>query len=437
MINTHEKSDGHMNHRILFCSPLLGVPPKGGPELHVFNTLKAIMENNYVDVVTWDPEFYPSQSKSLIELNKEYLPNILKLKTAKHQLIISRNFIGWKRLVVRIVNLTYRTVTLFSLRNNTRIANQIISLFEKSKYDVVWISFANISSGVVSKVRRNSRTIKIVSGTDSVWSEFLLRSIPYKPFAYKIITYILGFTKKLQEKQLLRVSTVLTAVSEVDQNLYMRMSKKSCEVFCAYNVIDSSSYSPKNARNRINQDPIVLLAGTFGSKFSPMDYGTSWFLREVWPLVRKSNPDALLHLVGKRSDLLWHDDSSVGLKVFGEFESIVPFMERSALSVVPLWFESGTRFKILEAGAMNLPVVTTTLGAEGLRISACKDVYIADDPKSFANSILKALQIDYLEISGSSLNETVVKEYSEAVLVRQVDKVIAVASAGENKDASR
>jgi glycosyltransferase involved in cell wall biosynthesis len=335
------------------------------------------------------------------------------------------------------VNLTYRAVTLFSLRNNTRIANQIIILLEKSKYDVVWISYANISSGIVSKVSRNSRTIKIVSGTDSVWSEFLMRSIPYKPFAYKMSTYILGLIKKWQEKQLLRVSTVLTAVSEFDQNLYMKMSRKSCEVICAYNVIDSSSYSPRNARNRINQEPIVLLAGTFGSKFSPMDYGTSWFLREVWPLVRKSNPNALLHLVGKRSDLLWLDDSSIGLKVFGEFESIVPFMERSALSVVPLWFESGTRFKILEAGAMNLPVVTTTLGAEGLRIADCKDVYIADDPESFANSILDALQINYLGISENSLHKTVVKEYSEAVLVMQVDKIIAVVSADKNKDSSR
>jgi polysaccharide biosynthesis protein PslH len=62
------------------------------------------------------------------------------------------------------------------------------------------------------------------------------------------------------------------------------------------------------------------------------------------------------------------------------------------VALVPLKFESGTRFKILEAGACGVPIVSTTLGAEGLPVTDGKDILIADEPAPFADAILKVLK---------------------------------------------
>jgi len=75
--------------------------------------------------------------------------------------------------------------------------------------------------------------------------------------------------------------------------------------------------------------------------------------------------------------------------VTGAVPSVVPYLRNVALAVVPLRYESGTRFKILEAFACRTPVVSTSLGAEGLRVENGKHLIIADTPDKFAEAMLQ------------------------------------------------
>jgi glycosyltransferase involved in cell wall biosynthesis len=78
--------------------------------------------------------------------------------------------------------------------------------------------------------------------------------------------------------------------------------------------------------------------------------------------------------------------------VTGEVPSIVPYMRASVAALVPLRWESGTRFKILEAFACNTPVVSTTLGAEGLDVEHGRHLLLADEPTAFAEAILSLVE---------------------------------------------
>ena len=92
---------------------------------------------------------------------------------------------------------------------------------------------------------------------------------------------------------------------------------------------------------------------------------------------------------------------------------------------MPLRFESGTRFKILEAGACAIPVVSTTLGAEGIPAIDGKDILIADTPEDFANLIVKVINnpqmADHL---GSNLRKLVAKHFSIDALATEGQNII-------------
>jgi glycosyltransferase involved in cell wall biosynthesis len=81
-----------------------------------------------------------------------------------------------------------------------------------------------------------------------------------------------------------------------------------------------------------------------------------------------------------------------GVRVTGRVEDVVPYYQQSAVCVVPLRAGGGTRLKILEAMALGRPVVSTTIGCEGLDVVDGEHLFIADTPEQFAQKTVRLLQ---------------------------------------------
>ena len=77
-----------------------------------------------------------------------------------------------------------------------------------------------------------------------------------------------------------------------------------------------------------------------------------------------------------------------GIEFIGFVDDIRSFLWKSKICIVPLRSGGGTRLKILEALAANCPVVSTSIGAEGLELINGRDLFIADNPENFANFVL-------------------------------------------------
>jgi glycosyltransferase involved in cell wall biosynthesis len=119
--------------------------------------------------------------------------------------------------------------------------------------------------------------------------------------------------------------------------------------------------------------------------------GILYFVREILPLIRRRRPDCSLAIVGrtpppKITDLAERDPR---IRVTGTVPDIRPYLWESAISIVPLRIGGGTRLKIYEAMAAKIPVVSTTVGAEGLTIHPPDDIRIADSPQDFADRCLE------------------------------------------------
>src|SRR3981081_1862320 len=114
--------------------------------------------------------------------------------------------------------------------------------------------------------------------------------------------------------------------------------------------------------------------------------GVDWFLNEVLPLIRKRKPDCSVAIVGRtppeRLTNLQKEDSKI--IVTGTVPDVRPYLWGSPVSIVPLRIGGGTRLKIYEAMAAKIPVVSTTVGAEGLDVCNGENIHIADLPAEFA-----------------------------------------------------
>jgi glycosyltransferase involved in cell wall biosynthesis len=120
--------------------------------------------------------------------------------------------------------------------------------------------------------------------------------------------------------------------------------------------------------------------------------GLLWFLREIWPRISAARPEARLKVLGKGAPQSVLAQAGPSVEVVGFVEDLRPRLASAAVLVVPLRLGGGTRLKIVEGMAMGKAIVSTTLGAEGIDVVPERDLLIADDPGSFAASVVRLLE---------------------------------------------
>lgn len=119
-----------------------------------------------------------------------------------------------------------------------------------------------------------------------------------------------------------------------------------------------------------------------------------YFHEKIWPVIRREIPDARFYIVGNKPDqrvkALAKKDKDV--VVTGFVEKLEPYYLKASVFVSPLFIGGGIIAKNLQAMALSLPVVTTSIGNEGIEAVPEKDILIADDPNTFAEKVLLLLK---------------------------------------------
>jgi glycosyltransferase involved in cell wall biosynthesis len=121
--------------------------------------------------------------------------------------------------------------------------------------------------------------------------------------------------------------------------------------------------------------------------------GVLYFVREILPLIRHARPQTSLAIVGRTPPAKITQLAAADplIHVTGTVPDIRPYLWNSAVAIVPLRIGGGTRLKIYEAMAAQIPVVSTTIGAEGLSVNPPRDIRLADTPGHFADQCLQLL----------------------------------------------
>jgi glycosyltransferase involved in cell wall biosynthesis len=178
------------------------------------------------------------------------------------------------------------------------------------------------------------------------------------------------------------------AVSETDAET-MRKHYRVARVSAVPTGVDLEFFSPPPGPP--HRADLVFLGSM---DWMPNIDGITWFAREVLPLIYETKPNCRLAIVGRKptAGVLKLAQQDPHIVVTGTVEDVRPWLWGSRVSIVPLRIGGGTRLKIYEAMAARIPVVSTTVGAEGLAIADGDTIYLADTPREFARRCTHLLE---------------------------------------------
>ncbi|MBM4321004.1 MAG: glycosyltransferase, partial [Deltaproteobacteria bacterium] len=156
------------------------------------------------------------------------------------------------------------------------------------------------------------------------------------------------------------------------------------------NGADLQAYSGEVRPAHLAGRPLVFVGSM---DWAPNDDGARWFAREIMPRILEVEPSARFYVVGRNPGAeLQSLHGQNGVVVVGEVADVRPYVLAAEVIPVPLRSGGGTRLKILEALGAGKPVVSTTVGAEGLVLTPGKEIEIADHPERFARVVISLLK---------------------------------------------
>lgn len=178
----------------------------------------------------------------------------------------------------------------------------------------------------------------------------------------------------------------ILVVSEEDK-LRCLKERPERKVLVVPNGVDCAAVTP--GRLPADGPPVILFTGDMG--FAPNVDAAMFLAARLFPEIRRLYPDAELRLVGRNPEHRVRGLSGPGITVTGEVPDMVPHLHAATVYVAPHFTGAGTRTKLLEAMAAGLPIVTTSVGIEGIDAKHGQDVLLADDQPSLVEAVLRLL----------------------------------------------
>ena len=200
---------------------------------------------------------------------------------------------------------------------------------------------------------------------------------------------------------------LLLATSERDRHVFeQELGVRNVAVIP--NGVDITEFSPPQTSGEAGT---VLFTGLMS--YYPNQQAIRWFLDGVFPQLLAKVPETKLIVAGAGPPAWLIARRSSVLEVTGSVPDMRPCFERARVVIAPLMIGGGTRVKILEAQAMGRPVVSTSLGAEGLDVRDGHSILLADDTESFATQVARLLtNVDFASQIAANGRTQVAMEYN-------------------------
>lgn len=396
--------------KVLFTSPMIMHPAASGPHLRIENSIKALAKITDLHVMSRVAPHVLGGAPAISHYQNiapkfSFAPSVDKLSSIR----------------------TFRRVQIVTRKLLVNDAKSIVKYARTHDIKVIWFGYGNISYPLIKQVRDLAPDLFLICDTDSVWSRFIFRELPFiDDEKEKQRVLQASQEKELEEKDWVKLCNITTAVSEVDAQYYRYLTDQKDKVAIFSNVLDINQYLAPIAPPANLKKPSIYLAGSFGKPTSAMNRAANWLIQGILPLVKKQIPDVHCYIVGNHSDVSFGHLNDPSITVTGRLESVLPYLKNVDVALTPLQFESGTRFKILEAAACKTPMVSTTLGAEGIPVKHGEHIMIADTSEAFAAAIVKLIQDKpYAKQLAENSFQLVEREYGLAQLEREAKQILA------------
>ncbi len=241
-----------------------------------------------------------------------------------------------------------------------------------------------------------------------IWN--LLADQERNPFRRSYLKTLARRIKELEKKVLSKID-MLVPISDADRKGFEELGH-NLPLMVIPTGIDIANYTLNEKEDRI----LLFFIGALD--WGPNQEGLDWFFREIWPEIRLRWPGLSLHIAGRNPSYYGKGRNLPGnVRLEGEIEDALEFFHHHTVMIVPLRTGSGIRIKILEAMAMGKTVISTTIGADGLRAMHGEHLYLADTPAEYVR-VLEELEIrrDQLRQMGVKARQFVKENFDILVL---------------------
>lgn len=203
-----------------------------------------------------------------------------------------------------------------------------------------------------------------------------------------------------RELDVYKKSDMVWTVTGLDMDVLLA-EEPGLNVAIVPNVHEMSA-APSDTSER--EKGVLVFVGGF--RHRPNEDAVLYFCNEVLPLVRKRMPGVRLRIVGDSPPPSITALRSGSIEVTGRVPDTMPYLRTSHISIAPLRFGAGLKGKIGEAMSIGLPVVTTSIGVQGMDARIGRDIMVGDTPEAFSECILRLSEDEalYRSVSGNSFN---------------------------------
>jgi len=352
--------------RILLMCPQLPYPPTHGSAVRMWNILKVLATRNRVDVLSFaEPSLSPDQVADSVKALGQYCDRVR---------IVARRPSYRPGPLDRTVH-----VEQFDC---PEMREALLEMVETAEYDVIQLDKTELGQYLIPGPAPVQILSEHVIFYHAYRRQFLSRG---RPSASRLIEYL-----KLRhyELQACRRFDCVVTMSAVDAHFLQSRLRSHPAIVSSPNGVDTDYYSLPPTRATGND---ILFIGNYDH--SPNVDGLRFFLKEIFPRVEAAVADVRLFIVGPGPFHLLPEVAAEPQAIAtGLVDDTRPYMADCSVFVAPILAGSGTRLKILEAMAAGIPVVTTTVGVEGIEAVDGEHVLIADSERDFADCTVRLLR---------------------------------------------
>lgn len=361
--------------RILWLKTELLHPIDKGGKIRTYQMLKELKREHHITYLTLDDGTAAAEAR---ELATEYCHDLICVPHRTRPKFSPGFYAGLA------FNLASRLPYFMRKYKSAAMRRQIAIQLERETFDVVVCDF--LMPSINMPARPGCATLLFQHNVEAmIWQRhFEIQNSRLK----KAYLRVEARKTRAFERATTRKFDYVVAVSREDVET-MRRDYGLEHVAEVPTGVDTAYFRPRTGEA---PEPHTLVF-TGSMDWLPNEDAIQYFVEQVLPRIRASVPDVSLVVVGRNpsSGLVELSRRQPSIVVTGRVDDVRRFMERAAVYIVPIRIGGGTRLKIFEAMAMERPVVSTTVGAEGLPVQDGVELLIADTPDSFADAVIRAL----------------------------------------------
>lgn len=366
---------------ILFLSHRIPFPPNKGEKIRTFHQLKFLVEKGHnVSVIA--PYEDDNELAHFDALGQNYCQIVKGVKLTSKVIRLAKGVIKGKALSI---------ANFYS----DELQTQLDHLITGNTFDTIICTASSMAEYVFKSepIQQKGNLTLLMDFMDldsDKWQQYAQNAAFPMSWVYRREATLIGAFEK-------RISEYFNAcffITEAEKTLFAKTIGAVDNIFAVENGIDTAMFKPssseqKSSRER-HESPVLLFTGVMD--YAPNVDAVVWFVENVWPQVTKKWSKAEFYIAGMSpSDKVKALANHQGVVITGYVDDILPYFDKATVFVGPFRIARGVQNKILQAFACGLPVIATSMGAEGIHCKDEESILLAQSPDEFIQQLTRLL----------------------------------------------